>query len=228
MHNTLSDDECHVWHISLESDEHDINALSSLLSPSEHERLHQYQFDKDQRRFCISRAYLRKILSTYTGIEPEAVEFRYTDHKKPFVDQDIEFNISHSATDVVIAIAKHPVGIDIETCSAQPEALNIAKRFFTPNEYNHLATLPPEKVSHCFFHLWTQKEAIVKAIGKGVFHDLKNVEVSPEPPSKLLSLKNDSETVNDWSIFTIPIPRENTFCMCAVKGAVKKPVMMAF
>lgn len=228
MPKDIRSDACHIWHFRFEDHIHDYASLVSLLSSDEHIRLNRYQFESDQLRFGLSRALLRKILSLYTDIEPNAITFQLTEYKKPYIDYDLEFNISHTNTDVVIGIAHFPIGIDIETTSQQKQALAIAKRFFTQNEYHHLEQVAPEILADEFIHMWTQKEAIVKAIGKGVFHDLKNVEVSPLPNTKILNFYNTSESVKNWSLFPVDIRHKNTHCICAVKGTVKKPVMMAF
>lgn len=227
MPNSIGHDDCHIWHFSFKDYESEFESLTSLLSPDEHERLSKYQFDADKLRFGLSRGLLRKVLSTYADISPESISFNLTDYKKPFIDLPLEFNVSHCKTDVVIGIAKHPIGVDIETTQDQPQALEVAKRFFSSTEYEHLKTVSEETLPDEFLHMWTQKEAIVKAIGKGVFHDLKSVEVSPLPQTKILSFHTASETVNLWSIYPVPVTTKKAHCCCAVKGTVKKPVMMA-
>jgi 4'-phosphopantetheinyl transferase len=228
MRNSLKQDECHYWHFSLDDPNHDIHELIELLSADEFKRMQSYQFEKDKRRFCISRGLLRRVLSTYTSTQPQEIDIHYTQYKKPYIEGDIEFNLSHTSTDVVIGVSHYPIGIDIETVREHQNALAVSKRFFAASEYNALKHLNESDRHTAFIHIWTQKEAIVKAMGKGVFHDLKNVEVSAQPPAKILALKSESAMTADWSLFSLPIQRNKTFCMCAVKGIVKKPVMMAF
>ena len=224
----LDESDCHVWHFSVSESLTEIPNLTTLLSVDEKQRLDTYKYPKDKTRFVIARARLRQVLERYTNTPAASITFHYTQYKKPFVNDPIQFNISHTNTDIVIAIAKHDVGIDIETIKEQKQALNIAKRFFCPEEYATLSGLKPSQVANVFYHIWTQKEAIVKALGKGLFHDIKNIQVSTQIPPQIISFKDPQLDIKNWSLFRVPINQKKTLCVVAVKGSVKKPLIMAF
>ena len=92
----------------------------------------------------------------------------------------MNFNISHAGDYIVIALSNSPdvlLGVDIE--QHQPrDFLAIAKRFFTQNEYHYLSQLSEPQLTQDLFHIWTQKEAFVKAIGQGINYSLEAFEVS--------------------------------------------------
>ena len=72
--------------------------------------------------------------------------------------------------DGVVAVAcslAGPVGVDVEHLRELPVA-GLAARWFAQAECRWLAQLPPEARSAAFLLLWTQKEAVGKALGTGL------------------------------------------------------------
>ena len=61
----------------------------------------------------------------------------------------------------------NPVGIDIEH-QRKVEYLAIAKILYSKEEQAFLANLSPDVLPYYFFHIWSQKEALIKAIGMGL------------------------------------------------------------
>lgn len=78
-----------------------------------------------------------------------------------------EFNLSHSGDSVAVAIADRPVGVDIECHRPLEDGAGIARTVFHARELQWLQAqadfLP------AFYQLWTLKEAVLKAMGKGFF-----------------------------------------------------------
>ena len=87
--------------------------------------------------------------------------------KPYFADSHLYFNISHSQDWVICAISDVEIGCDIE--KVQPANLQIAERFFCPEEYHHIAkqrsTLERNLL---FYRYWTLKESFLKATGLGL------------------------------------------------------------
>lgn len=109
-----------------------------------------------------------KLLQSMSG---DITDFKRTEYGKPFFEnQHSYFNISHAGNVVICAysVTQH-IGIDIE----RKEALNI--------EDFHLMMRTEEidntKNLDDFYRLWTQKEALIKAIGKGFSLDVKSLEI---------------------------------------------------
>ena len=82
---------------------------------------------------------------------------------KPYC-RDLFFNISHSGDFVLLAVSDFEIGIDIE--KIRDVDLKISDRCFE------------EKVStkEEFFSMWTQKESIIKYLGKTII-SMKNINV---------------------------------------------------
>ena len=98
----------------------------------------------------------------------------YNDYGKPFISNDFDFSLSYSQTIIVLGCIKRGfIGVDIE--GVKPIDCFIYKDYFTTKEWaflTHNAFSPTT-----FFQLWTRKEAVVKAIGKGAFIDFNLIEV---------------------------------------------------
>jgi 4'-phosphopantetheinyl transferase len=98
--------------------------------------------------------------------------------------------------------AGREVGVDVERVRAQPNHLDMATRYFTPNESQRLNALPPAEGERAFFHVWTRKEAFLKAIGLGLTHGLERFEVAvpPDEPCRLLHIDGDAAAAARWTL----------------------------
>ena len=57
------------------------------------------------------------------------------------------------------------MGTDVERVDDSVPALELARRYFAPDEASHLESLPAGRRVARFYELWTRKEAYVKARG---------------------------------------------------------------
>lgn len=80
----------------------------------------------------------------------------------------LQVSLSHGRAATAAAVTMlGPVGVDIEL-RRPVDALALARRWFLPEEAAWLALLPDGLRSDAFLGLWTQKEAIAKALGTGL------------------------------------------------------------
>lgn len=100
----------------------------------------------------------------------------YTFYNKPFLDDiNTKFNISHSGEIVVCILSDtNDVGIDVEII----DKINIQdfESQMTKSEWGNIRIAEDEKKA--FFDYWTQKEAVIKANGKGLSIPLKSFEIA--------------------------------------------------
>jgi hypothetical protein len=68
-------DEVFIWRAELDRSGWELESLTALLSASERQRGDRFHFERDRRRFLAARGMLRKLLSGYTGVPPEELEF---------------------------------------------------------------------------------------------------------------------------------------------------------
>jgi 4'-phosphopantetheinyl transferase len=151
----LRDDEIHVWHLA---------------------------YRREQ-----GRAPLRRVLAAYLGIDADAVTLVDGEHGRPALatshDQSLGFNWSHSGDQALIALGRHVMpGIDVERRRERPRALEIAQRYFSIDEAATLATLPAVDRSTAFLELWTAKEAVLKALGRGIAFGLHRLSIASTMP----------------------------------------------
>lgn len=144
-----------------------------LLTEEERGRQLRFHFEQDRHRYLITRALLRTTLSRYADIAPEQWAFRTNAHGRPYVSSqgvnDLTFNLSHTRKLVVLAVTRGgELGIDTEDTVTRTPPLEIADRFFAPEEVTSLRALPPGQRVQRFFQHWTLKEAYIKARGMGL------------------------------------------------------------
>ena len=185
-----------------------VKACKELLNAVERKRAERFYFTKHQRRFAVARGTLRRILSLYLEIPAGDIEFDYSDHGKPSISEQqnpkhVSFNLSHSGEWILLGVTQHDaLGVDIEQRSDRC-TLDIAKRFFAPAEVEQLCELPPNQQQGEFFHIWTQKEAFIKAVGEGLSYPLDKFEVSVNCPAGLHVLARQPEAVGQWQLRNI-------------------------
>jgi 4'-phosphopantetheinyl transferase len=169
-----------------------LRALSGLLTDAERQSASRLAFDRDRRRFIVSRARLRQLLAARLGVGPESVELTYSPHGKPAVaraDPDLRFNVSHCDDVAVYAFSYGiAIGVDVEAVRAIPDADRIAAHFFSADENEAYCALDADDKPLGFFNCWTRKEAFVKALGDGLNHPLASFAVSlaPGQPARIL------------------------------------------
>jgi|GEM_PF-2335569 len=99
----------------------------------------------------------------------------------------LHFNLSHSGSAVVLAVAAAPVGIDIEEVRAVRPAL--IRRTLTAHESGLFTAANAGE--RAFFALWTAKESIMKADGRGISMDPARIDVLG-PDGSILPPESDA------------------------------------
>lgn len=94
---------------------------------------------------------------------------------KPFLPNctSIHFNKSHSGSVAVLAVAKVPVGIDVQQ-HRNTNCLAIAKRHFSLPEIECMNSATNKK--SCFFDIWCKKESYLKMTGTGINRNLSCID----------------------------------------------------
>lgn len=200
----VRDGEVHVWHGSL-------NAEPGEVSPAEESRARRMRSARRRREFLVCRGALRRILAGALGIEPLAVPILQGAHGKPALAPRgglpaLGFNVSHSGERFVVAVAAGmEPGVDVERIRPRRSLSGLARRFFSPAEQEELAAAPDPLGA--FYRVWTRKEAVIKADGRGVAVGLDRFDVSAdEPRPALLHARWDGAAEDEaahWSLFAL-------------------------
>src|SRR5882672_10062778 len=213
----LASGEVHIWCASLGVPPETSARLYATLTPDERTRSARFQFERDQQRFIVARGVLRDLLGRYLQIQPGKIGFVYNAFGKPDLGSEfgsrLKFNLSHSGGLAVIAIATaSDVGVDLEYIRAQSDYADIALRFFSAAEVDHLNALPNHLYAEAFFSCWTKKEACLKACGEGLAIPLNSFSVplttdAAHTPVELSVASKGIVAARRWSIYTLrPAP----------------------
>ena len=226
----LNKDEVHIWRANLDVSPTQVDSMIELLSADEIHRADRFRFPKHRRRFIVTRSILRKLLGNYLNINPTEVKFDYSDRGKPklsnlCIGHTLQFNISHSHEYALLGFTTHNlIGVDLEYLREMPDAVKIARRFFSAREYDLIKNLVPEQQSQAFLQLWTTKEAYLKAIGTGLSGSLTDVELDFRQDDNtvfLMALDRERSSVNSWSIHSC-IPTSDYVGTVAIKTQINK------
>jgi 4'-phosphopantetheinyl transferase len=207
----LTAGEVHVWCAALARPAEEVAELASLLSPDEQERAARYRVTTAREQFGVSRALLRVLLGRYLDRDPSRLEFRPGPQGKPALagPAPLSFNVSHSYGVALFAVrAGGEVGVDLEQVRPFENDLGLAERFFCAAEAAALRALGDERRA-AFFHVWTRKEAYLKASGLGLAGGLERVEVSvpPDDPPRVLRIDGVADAARRWSLRALsPLP----------------------
>lgn len=174
-----------------------VERLCAYLSRDEQARAAQMPMPAKRAEFVLSRALLRRTLGMLLDSAPPELDLATTAAGKPLLRHpaaSIAFNLSHTSGYILLALSQSgQIGVDIETLGDYQE--RIARRFFHPAEYAWLEQLEPARRAHGFYHLWTVKEACIKAIGAGLRFPLRKLPVSDARAGVCLGLS--------WQVLTV-------------------------
>jgi 4'-phosphopantetheinyl transferase len=144
------------------------------------DEIHVWRLAYDHHR---GREPLIRMLAAYLGQPAATVQLEDSPHGRPALAgahrDAFAFNWTHSHDEALIAIARGiSPGVDLERMRPHPKALPIARRYFSPDETALLEALPVELRDRAFLELWTAKEAVLKALGRGLAFGLDRLSIA--------------------------------------------------
>lgn len=170
----------------------------SFLPDERLKKISRFRFDKDKILSLFSGLLICTEASKQAGIKSNEIQFEYNEHEKPSIKNfpEFHFSVSHSGNCVAFVSDTSPIGIDAEIIS--DARIEIAKRFFSENEYKYI--LESESQNNTFYEIWTKKEAYVKFLGTGLSTPLSSFDVT----NKNLSSKFYTKQISEYmlSIFS--------------------------
>lgn len=180
--------------------------LAKLAEHLRDDEIHVWRLDyQSQQR----RAPLLKVLGAYLGVDEQQVVLTHGEYGRPALaaphDQSLGFNWTHSGSHALIAVGRGIApGIDIERLRARPRALEIAARYFSQDEAAVLAALPDHVRPTAFLELWTAKEAVLKALGRGLAFGLDRLSVARRAGQLALD-RLEGDDVAAWQLQHLPV-----------------------
>ena len=184
-----------VYHVALTP--HALREASSeaWLDRSELARAERFLYPGPRRRYVLLRASIRALLCDRLACANGDLSFASAEHGKPYAvvsgaPADIQFNLSDSGAHGLIAIAPAGrVGIDVEERLDTRDIDGLAETVFGREEQAHVGAARGRERERRFYRLWTVKEALLKALGTGLYLDVAGFQV----PSALL--RGEAEAV---------------------------------
>ena len=185
-------------------------AASKVAEHLRDDEIHVWRMAYDHHQ---GRSPFRALLAAYLGCAVDEVQLESNEFGRPRlagVEADgLHFNWSHSGDWALFAVARGiEPGVDLERLRPRPRALAIAERYFSHEEAAALAALAPGLRDAAFLQLWTAKEAVLKALGRGLAFGLHRLHI--EHAEERLALRFlDGELPTDWQLHRLAVDAEH-------------------
>ena len=148
-----------------------------VLDDSERARAAAFLSQRDRRQYTVAHGALRILAGRALRVTPSALRWNLGPYGKPALAapwSGLSTSLSHSADLVAVAIAAgRAVGVDIQHLVPRLDAVAMSDRFFPPAEAKYVAAGRDASArAERFTHLWSRKEAVVKAAGGRLWPNL--------------------------------------------------------
>jgi 4'-phosphopantetheinyl transferase len=152
--------------------------LLESVPPRVRQDVNRYRRPQDRQSRLLGKLLLRKCLMSQ-GYGSDCLSLlALGPFGRPFVPGGPEFSISHSGEFTVFAATEQGrIGIDIETISRVE--LGDFDGYLTPGERKRINTASDK--CRAFYRLWTRKECVLKADGRGLLAPLEEARVDLDP-----------------------------------------------
>ena len=198
----------------------DLERAWATLDADEQARADRLQDARDRQTYVVAHALLRCVLARRIGGGrgggdggAASLRFRRAPHGRPELAAGLDpaaepaptpaaatrFNLAHTRGLVGCAVTTVDVGFDLEE-TRLPTPLEVAPRFFSPEELARLRRLPPARQPQRFYALWTLKESYIKGRGLGLAIPLDSFSVDPEPRGRARLVAEAPEDGGAWTL----------------------------
>jgi 4'-phosphopantetheinyl transferase len=198
----LEEADVHVWRFPLST------TVTPALSADEAVRAARFALPHHRQAFETRRTLLRMLLASYQDCGPLDFELLYGADGRPEVAPQagggpaLRFSSSNTEEWLLIGVTlSADIGVDIERSDVNRDYDGLARECFSEREMTVYCACNDDEKASAFIKAWTQKEAFVKAIGRGITYPLRDVEVSVAPGEAggLIGVDPD-DSVSDWSL----------------------------
>lgn len=155
------------------------------------------------------RAPFQALLACYLGLNAEQVQLEEGEFGRPRLSTvhvgDLHFNWSHSMDQALFAVARGvEPGVDLERLRPRPRAMAVAERYFSAEEALALRRVPDSQRDAVFLQLWTAKEAVLKATGRGLAFGLHRLSIDWGHHHLALRMLEGDDAAN-WQLHRLPL-----------------------
>lgn len=202
----LEPDEVHVWSAR----------LSSLAPPSEATRRLATRSRPDRRARAASWDLVRRLIASYLGCTSAEVSIDRRcsrcgrDHLPPRIRacgaEPLRVSASYAPGVAAYAIAREPVGIDVESLRQDIDWRGVAAVTFTAAECEALEHDSRRAPLDAFLAIWTRREAVGKALGTGIALGAEDLDRRAEAVSATWSIASGQLAMDDFATVAVARP----------------------
>ena len=206
--------QIHIWAVDLDRLKLLGYGADQMLPESERDRSKRFRFEIISVRYVKCHYLLRVLLGQYLGTDFYHQEFNRNKHGKPSLKNEdnnnsIYFNLSNSENICVFVFTEDgDIGVDVEKIHDLPNMDRIVERFFSPLENEKFRSLPEHSRKKTFFKYWTRKEALLKAMGRGLSFPLDEVNVVPDKideTSDFFIRTKERNAEREWTLHDVSV-----------------------
>lgn len=185
------------------------NSYLDQLPISHQEKNSKYVRWQDRHSHLFGKLLLLEGLKNYDYTDDILNNIKYNQNLRPYIDDKIDFNISHSGEFVLCAIGKDlRLGVDIEKITD----INFSdfKQVMTKKQWQDINQATNS--IRLFFKYWTIKESVIKADSRGLSIPLLDIQI------------NNNEVVYDnqtWYLKKLSLDNQYCAALATNKHSIK-------
>lgn len=177
-----------LWWMAIKSpSEETFTRWYVTLDEGEKARADRFGFSVDRETYVAAHALTRGLLTHVDGLAAAAWRFSTTPTGRPEIAPSLgrprlRFSLSHTRGLVACAVGLDlDLGVDVEADRDLGNELDLASKFFAPDELSLLRQIPEKQRRKTFLRIWTLKEAYIKATGQGLSCPLDSFAFGLDP-----------------------------------------------
>ena len=173
--------DVHVVRIDLDVAVPLSDPLFDVLSDDERQAAARFHHAADAVRSAATRAVLRRELAAALGEAPAALGFVRSDRGRPSLalrggTSPLDFNVAHGGDHALVAWSRlRRVGVDVEPLRADWDWRPLSRLVLGEEDAGRVAAAA--EPAALFLDVWTAKEALLKADGRGIAGGLDGFSV---------------------------------------------------
>jgi 4'-phosphopantetheinyl transferase len=153
---------------------------------------------------------LRQVLAGYLGDTALDARIDVGAHGRPELAPPhaaLRFSLSHCGPWLLVAVAVGvQPGVDLEATRPRPNAARLARRYFDADEAAELLALPAAARELRFYQGWTAREAVLKAVGRGLAFGLGRLRIGVDADGALRLRRLAGDDPAAWQLQALSAP----------------------
>jgi 4'-phosphopantetheinyl transferase len=164
---------------------------------------------------------LRLLLACLTREAPQRCRLGYLEFGKPYLASpasDLSFNVAHSGERALFAFGRAlDVGVDVEWHRPLRDLDGFAPSVLGPGDHLRWLRLAAQDRLRALYTAWVRKEAVLKAIGKGLTLGLPELEVTflPGEEAEVRSIQEPFGPAQRWGLVSLAAGRDYSAALAA-------------